>query len=98
MLGIKLTVIERYLKRLTITPLHGTNLVKVSFTTPDPELSARIVNAHAQAYIRQGLDLHRAVNEEAQHFLEGKLGELKARLEKSEVALNAFGRANEIIS
>ena len=93
-----MTVIERYLKRLTITPLRGTNLVKVSFTTPDADLSARIVNAHAQAYIRQGLDLHRAVNEEAQHFLEGKLGELKERLEKSEAALNAFGRAHEIIS
>jgi polysaccharide biosynthesis transport protein len=98
LLGSKLTVIERYLKRLTITPLRGTNLVKISFATPDPELSARIVNAHAHAYIRQGLDLHRAVNEEAQHFLEGKLDELKARLEKSESALNAFGRANEIIS
>jgi polysaccharide biosynthesis transport protein len=98
LLGIRLTAIERYLKRLTIIPLRGTNLVKVSFATPDPELSARIVNAHAQAYIRQGLDLHRAVNEEAQHFLEGKLGELKARVEKSEAALNAFGRANEIIS
>jgi succinoglycan biosynthesis transport protein ExoP len=96
--GISLTVIERYLKRLTITPLRGTNLVKVSFSTPDPELSARIVNAHAQAYIRQGLDLHRAVNEEAQHFLEGKLGELKERVEKSEAALNTFGRAHEIIS
>ena len=98
LLGIKLTVIERYLKRLAITPVRGTNLVKVSFTSPDPELSARIVNAHAQAYIRQGLDLHRAVNEEAQHFLEGKLGELRERVEKSEAALNAFGRANEIIS
>ena len=98
LLGIKSTVIERYLKRLTVTPLRGTNLVKVSFSTPDPELSARIVNAHAQAYIDQGLNLHRAVNEEAQHFLEGKLGELKTRVEKSEAALNAFGRANEIIS
>jgi len=98
LLGVKMTVIERYLKRLTITPLRGTNLVKVTFTSPDPKLSARIVNAHAQAYIRQGLDLHRAVNEEAQHFLEGKLGELKMRVEQSEAALNAFGRAHEIIS
>jgi polysaccharide biosynthesis transport protein len=62
LLGIKLTVIERYIKRLAITPVRGTNLVKVSFTSPDPELSARVVNAHAQAYIHQGLDLHRAVN------------------------------------
>ena len=93
-----MTIIERYLKRLTVTPVRGTNLVKVGFATPDPELSAEIVNAHAEAYIRQGLDLHRAVNEEAQHFLEGKLGELKKRVEESEAALNAFGRANEIIS
>ena len=98
LLGVKMTIVERYLKRLTITPLRGTNLVKVGFATPDPKLSAAIVNAHAQAYIRQGLDLHRAVNEEAQHFLEGKLGELKKRVEESEAALNAFGRANEIIS
>jgi polysaccharide biosynthesis transport protein len=98
LLGSKVTVIDRYLKRLTIAPVRGTNLVKVSFATPDPELSAKIVNAHVQAFIRQGVNLHRGVNEEAQHFLEGKLVELKDREKKSEAALNDYGRANEILS
>ena len=38
----------------------------------------------------------RAVNEEAQHFLEGKLDRLRERVEKSEAALNAFGRPTRL--
>ncbi len=98
LLGVKLKIVERYLKKLEVTPVRGTHLVNVSFTTPDSDLSAKIANAHAAAYIRQGLELHRSVNGEAQRFLEDKLVELKDRLEKSEAALNAYGRDKGIIS
>lgn len=98
LLGVKLKIVERYLKQLEVTPVRGTHLVNVSFTTPDSELSAKIANAHAAAYIRQGLDFHRSVNQEAQRFLEDKLVELKGRLEKSEAALNAYRRDKGIIS
>jgi succinoglycan biosynthesis transport protein ExoP len=91
-------LINAYLAMLTIVPGRQTQLATVAFDTPDPQLSARLANAHAQAYIRQGLELRTRANEEAQRFLEENLGELKERMEKSEAALNRYRREQTIIS
>jgi capsular exopolysaccharide synthesis family protein len=95
---IKPRLIDSYLGCLEIDPVPRTRLVKVSFSTPDPDLSARVTNAHAQAYINQGLELHLQATRAAQHYLEGKLAELRERVEKSENALNSYRRENGILS
>lgn len=87
-----------YLSMLAIRPVQGTSLVRVSFTTPDPGLSARLANAHAQAYVRYGIDIRSNANEQAVDFLQRKLLELKERVEKSEAALNAYRRDKGILS
>ena len=56
-----------------------------------------MANAHAHAYIRQGISLHTQANEEAERFLQERLAELKEKLEKSEVALNNYRRDKGII-
>lgn len=91
-------VLEKYAKMLEVKPVPRTRLVKIAFSTPDSALSARIANAHAQVYIRQGVERRSQTDEEAQGFLEDKLVELRERLEKSEVALNVYRRDQGIIS
>jgi succinoglycan biosynthesis transport protein ExoP len=91
-------LIEAYLNMLDVVPTQKTRLVKIAFSTPDPQLSATMTNAHAQAYIRQGLELRSRTNEEAQRFLEEKLVGLKERVERSEEALNRYRRNRGIIS
>ena len=49
-------------KYLEIKPVKNTRLVRISFSTPDPALSAQLANAHAQAYIRQGLKFRALAN------------------------------------
>ncbi len=44
--------IEVYLGNLEIAPVQGTRLVTLAFRAPDPQLAARIVNAHAETCIR----------------------------------------------
>jgi uncharacterized protein involved in exopolysaccharide biosynthesis len=90
--------IDRYLAMMEIVPTQKTQLVKVAFSTPDRQLSARMANAHAQAYIRQGLERRTQANEEAQTFLEGKLGDLKARVDQSEAVLNRYRQSKDVIS
>lgn len=97
-LGVSYQTLESYLKRLEVRPVQGTRLTRIAFSSQDPELSARIANAHADAFIRQGVELRAQANEEARKFLETKLGELKERIEKSEAALNAYRRDQQIIS
>jgi capsular exopolysaccharide synthesis family protein len=97
-LGVKSRVIDAYLKHLTIRPDPGTRLVTVAFGTPDPALSARIVNAHVRAYIERGTELHAEASESAVKYLQTKLTELQARVEKSEAELNAYRRQRGIVA
>lgn len=96
--GIEPRGVDTYLGSLKIQPVRRTSLVKISFSTPDKALSARLANAHAEAYSRYGVDLRSKANSEALSFLEGKLLDLKERVEKSEVALNSYRRDKGIIS
>jgi succinoglycan biosynthesis transport protein ExoP len=95
--GVSESSISAYMGGLSIKPVQETNLVYIVFTTPDGELSARLANAHAHAYIRQGIELHSQANEEAQKFLEQKLVDLKEKLQKSEYALNRYRRDQGIV-
>lgn len=96
--GVNPVVVREYQKRLTIDPVSRTRLVEVAFETSDPELSAQIANAHAEAFIRQGLELRTQATEDVRQFLEGKLVELKKRVEKSEATLNRYRQQKGIIS
>jgi polysaccharide biosynthesis transport protein len=97
-LGIQPGFIDEYLKDLTIRPEPGTRLVTVAFGSPDPVLSARVVNAHIQAYIARGTELHAEASQSAVKYLQTKLTELQAKVEKSEAALNEYRRERGIVT
>src|SRR5262249_3981786 len=50
--GAEPALIDTYVKMVEIKPVQRTRLVQIIAKTPDPVLSARLANAHAQAYIR----------------------------------------------
>jgi polysaccharide biosynthesis transport protein len=85
-------------KYLEIVPVGRTQMVQVAFNTPDPNLSAQLANAHAQAYLRQSVKFRDSASQEAQTFLEQKLTELKDRTEKSEALLKDYRKDKGIIS
>jgi len=90
-------LVDRYLGGLQVRLPEESELATVSFTSSNPELSARIVNAHVREFIRQGVDLNAQASDEAARFLEKELGEIKQRLEQSELALNNYRRDMGII-
>ena len=98
LLEVSPDLIDAYINRLEITPVQGTRLVKVAFSTPAPALAARVANMHARAYLEQAIELRSHANDEARHFLQEKLAECKERVEKSEAALNRYRQDRGIIS
>jgi len=90
-------LIDAYLSGLTITPVEDTSLVEVGYTFTNPVIAATIANAHAEAYIREGIELQNQSNIEAQRFLQQRLVELKEKLQASEMALNDYRRQNGIV-
>lgn len=97
LLGVSPDQIDAYLGGLDVMTIPNTSLVEINYSSPDPALAARIANAHAEAYIERGAEMHSQAGRDAEKFLGRKLVELKEQLEKSEVALNDYRRAKGII-
>jgi polysaccharide biosynthesis transport protein len=97
LLGVSADQIDAYLGGLNIRAIPSTSLVEIDYSSPDPMLAARIANAHAEAYIDRGVEMHSQASRDAGRFLSRKLVELKEQLEKSEVALNDYRRQKGII-
>jgi len=83
---------------LEIEPYADSRLVALRFTSPDPELSARIANAHARAFIQHGVELRSRASDEALAFLTHTLDELRGRMEESQLALDRVRRETGIVS
>jgi polysaccharide biosynthesis transport protein len=96
-LHVDLGIIKRYQARLKVKPELNAQIMSVSFLSPDPVLSAKIANAHAQAYIREGLKLKTDPGEEAAEFLREKLAEIEQKLRESEINLNNYRRQSGLV-
>ena len=74
-----------------------TRIAVISFTSPDPRLSARIANALAEAYIRSNLTRKAESSVYALDFLRGQLAEAQARLANSERQVVGYARRTRIV-
>ncbi len=83
---------------LGVEPYPESRLVRVTFTSPDPELSARVVATHAQEYMIRALELRRQSLEDSRDFLARNLERLAKRVDESERELNAYRREHGILS
>ncbi len=90
--------VGRYLSFLRVSPVKGTRLVELQFTTPDPDLSQFLANAHARAFIRMNLETRSELTKEAREFLDAKNAELKLTLERSEDKLNRYRKLHGVVS
>lgn len=87
---IETRLLDRYLRWLRVQDVRGTDLVQVSFATPNPALSAFLVAAHTQAYLETDEEARRATDVTAKGFLGTQLRESRTRVEQAEAALAAF--------
>ena len=91
-------LVSRYLPFLHVDPIRDTRLVRIEFTTSDPQLSQTLANAHAETFIRTSIETRFDLTKEARDFLEKKLTEIKGRLERSERELDKFRRDHGVVS
>jgi polysaccharide biosynthesis transport protein len=83
--------------RLGVFPVRDSRLVRLTFDSPDPALSARLANAFADNFIASNLERRFDASAYARTFLEQRLAELKAKLEDSERQLVAYATQQQII-
>jgi capsular exopolysaccharide synthesis family protein len=83
---------------LEVEPIRNSRLVRLSYSSGDPRLSAKIANAFAAEFIAQQLDHKLDASSYAKKYLEDQLRDTKAKLEQSERALVAYAQKEKIVS
>jgi len=92
-----LNSVANFAASVDVSPVRRSSLVEVSFYSRDPETAARAANKLAADYIDQNLQVKWDETVKASEWLSGQLVGLKAKLEKSEDALQTYAQANSIL-
>ena len=83
----RLTVIENVQEGLSLAPVRGSRVIQVSFTSGNPQNSARIVNSMASQYIVDQLEAKLETTRSATAWLSTRVDDLKTRVETAEDAV-----------
>lgn len=86
------------MKGITIEPVRLSQLVKVSFESPDSKLAARVANDIAANYIDSDRDAKFKLAQNLNGWLEKRAAELRKNLEASELALQAYREEKGLVS
>ncbi len=95
--GISSGLIDSFLDKVNVSPLQKSRLVNVSFTSYNPELSAKVANSIGDSFIGLSIDSKFEATYQARVWLEKQLEIMKAKVEQAEEKLNEYAGKNEII-
>ena len=83
---------------LKVTRPPNTYLLLISYSSPDPRLAADVANAIANSYLAHTYDIRIRSSATLSSFMEKQLDELKAKMEKSGLALAQFEKDLDVIN
>ncbi len=89
---------EAFLRRLFVDPVRNTRLVEIQVEDPDPKLAAELANAVASAYVHQNLELKFSAARDALTWLTAQVGDLKSKVNESELNLQRYREQAGLIS
>lgn len=95
---VKRKVSDVLLANVGVAPIRGSKVVSISFTSPDPGLSAQVANTWVAEFIDSNLARRYDATAYARRFLEQRLEQLRGRLEESERALVSYASQQQIIN
>src|SRR4029077_14104073 len=90
-------VLTRFQDRLEVRPIRRSRAVELRFSSHDPALEARAVNAVAENYIHKNLEARWDAQQKASEWLSLQLQDLKAKLEKSEDDMQKYAKDNGLL-
>jgi len=94
----ELLTIEDFLKKLTVTPVIGTDIIEISYVDESSELAAQVVKKIVRTYIKNNIEANRAQAASARKFIRQELPKTEASVRKAESALRRFKEKYKVIS
>jgi capsular exopolysaccharide synthesis family protein len=86
------------LGQLRVTRPAGTNLLLISYRSTDPRLAADVANATANSYLAHTYNIRIRSSDSLSSFMEKQLDELKAKMERSNLALAQYEKDLDVIN
>lgn len=96
--AIERVLTDSVLAALQIEPVRNSRLVRIHFSSPDPQLSAHVVNVYAREFIAGNLERRLQASSFARKFLSDRLAQTQRRLEDSEKRFVDFAGQERIVS
>ena len=90
--------VQLLLDHVSVSPIRGSSLIDINYTSASPGLSAEVANAWTQQFIESSMDRRFASTADARRFLEGRLADLRSKLESSERDLVTYASRTGIIA
>ncbi|RAM51866.1 MAG: lipopolysaccharide biosynthesis protein [Hapalosiphonaceae cyanobacterium JJU2] len=90
-------IIDPELLKINVKPIVGTDVLKVSYASNDPELAAAIVNQLMKSYVENNIQTNRAQVSAAGEFIKEQLPNSRRELERAAEALRQFKIQNRVI-
>jgi capsular exopolysaccharide synthesis family protein len=90
--------IRKFEKNLQVKVITGTRLIHVSYSDPDPRLSAAIANRLVQGLTDFSSESRTASSSQASDFLQGKLADLRKQSEDDQARLATLQKGADTVS
>lgn len=91
-------IVSGVLSRLKVQRSRLTYLMSVSFESVDPAKAAKLANAFADSYLLEQLEAKFDATKNANDWLNTRLTDLRAQVEKADAAVEAYKAANGLLS
>jgi capsular exopolysaccharide synthesis family protein len=86
------------LSNLKVTRPPNTYLLLISYRSPDPDLAANVANAVTNSYLQRTFEIRYRATADLSTFMEKQLEELRAKMERSGMAVAQFERELNVIN
>ena len=92
-IGRAITTVARNLR---VTPLRQTNLIRVTYQSPDPRMAATVLTALSQFYIEKHQAVHRPAG--AAEFFTAQAERLRTAVQRAQDRLTEFRTEHRVVS
>ncbi len=90
-------VAQKVRSGLQVQLVRNSQLVQITFVSPDRELAAKVPNALAEIYIESDLESRVAMTQKASEWLRERMGELRAKVDAADKALQDYRDREHIV-
>jgi polysaccharide biosynthesis transport protein len=89
--------LRQVIANLKVRPAGQTRVIEILYDCPDPQLAADVANVVVDEYILRFLELRGSTNQSTTEWLTAQLEELRGKLERSQLDLQAYAREAGLI-